>query len=266
NTGTQGEKQSPCVCHGRVSCAEAPTRGRGVLVLVVLERGAVAGFPRRRGSAAWWVVLGRTNDQGPFPGSSACPWRCVLHACGCAAGRGVDSGAGGAISGPGRHPALLASSSSPAASGRVTETRWQSVRRCRETPRRERWRSSPPPGTPAVSRRASRRAVPAADQPARGRRPCRQSPTRRPRDRRSACPLGLLSVAWRAGSASVGHLPRPPHPPPDHGRGLSPRRVAMVLPPVPVGRVLSAPGDGLLPAAGVTGLTPAPATATSSAQ
>jgi methanethiol S-methyltransferase len=44
------------------------------------------------------------------------------------------------------------------------------------------------------------------------------------------------------------------------------RRVPMLLPRLRVGPVPSAPGDGLLPAAGETGLTPAPAAATSSAR
>jgi methanethiol S-methyltransferase len=44
------------------------------------------------------------------------------------------------------------------------------------------------------------------------------------------------------------------------------RRVPMLLPRLRVGPVPSAPGDGLLPAAGETGLAPAPASATSSAR
>jgi protein-S-isoprenylcysteine O-methyltransferase Ste14 len=44
------------------------------------------------------------------------------------------------------------------------------------------------------------------------------------------------------------------------------RRVPMLLPRFRVGPVPSALGDGLLPAAGETGLTPAPAAATSSAR
>jgi methanethiol S-methyltransferase len=44
------------------------------------------------------------------------------------------------------------------------------------------------------------------------------------------------------------------------------RRVPMFLPRLRVGPVPPAPGDGLLPAGGETGLTPAPASATSSAR